>query len=63
MRPSPDRDKLSIKRLREGLTPSYRRKLMRSRHHCSLRFILLAGAALIGTTPTFAAEHRPAYYL
>jgi alcohol dehydrogenase (cytochrome c) len=33
---------------------------MRSRHHSCLRFILLAGAALIGTAPTFAAEVTPA---
>jgi pimeloyl-ACP methyl ester carboxylesterase len=33
---------------------------MRSRHHGCLRFILLAGAALIGTAPTFAAEIKPA---
>jgi alcohol dehydrogenase (cytochrome c) len=33
---------------------------MRSRHQGCLRFILLAGAALIGTAPTFAAEVTPA---
>jgi alcohol dehydrogenase (cytochrome c) len=32
---------------------------MRSRHHGSLRFILLAGAAFFGTAPTFGAEVTP----